>query len=36
MKVGFIGLGNMGKQLAERLLINNELILHDLDIENLD
>ena len=36
MKVGFIGLGNMGKPLAERLLRNNELFVHDLDQENVD
>ena len=36
MKVGFIGLGNMGKPLAERLLRNNELFVHDLDQENLE
>ena len=36
MKVGFIGLGNMGKPLAERLLKNNELFVHDLDQENLE
>lgn len=36
MKVGFIGLGNMGKPLAERLLRNNELYVHDLDQENVD
>ena len=36
MKVGFIGLGNMGKPLAERLLKNNELFVHDLDQENVD
>ena len=36
MKVGFIGLGNMGKPLAERLLRNNELFVYDLDQENVD
>ena len=36
MKVGFIGLGNMGKPLAERFLKNNELFVHDLDQENLE
>ena len=36
MKVGFIGLGNMGKPLAERLLRNNELFVHDLDQESVD
>ena len=36
MKVGFIGLGNMGKPLAERLLRNNELFVHDHDQENVD
>ena len=36
MKVGFIGLGNMGKPLAERLLRNNELFVHDLEQENVD
>jgi len=36
MKVGFIGLGNMGKPLADRLLINNELFVYDLDQKKLE
>ena len=36
MKIGFIGLGNMGKPLAERLLLNNQLFVHDLNQKNLD
>ena len=36
MKIGFIGLGNMGKPLAERLLLNNQLFVHDLNQENLE
>lgn len=36
MKIGFIGLGNMGKPLAERLLLNNQLFVHDLNQKNLE
>ena len=36
MKIGFIGLGNMGKPLAERLLVNNQLFVHDLNQKNLE
>ena len=36
MKVGFIGLGNMGKPLADRLLVNNELFVYDLDQKKLE
>ena len=36
MKVGFIGLGNMGKPLGDRLLINNELFVYDLDQKKLE
>ncbi len=36
MKVGFIGLGNMGKPLADRLFINNELFVYDLDQKKLE
>ena len=34
-KIGFIGLGNMGKPLAERLLKNYQLYVYDLDTKNL-
>ena len=36
MKIGFIGLGNMGKPLAERLLLNNQLFVHDFNQKNLE
>ena len=35
MKIGFIGLGNMGKPLAERLLKKNQLFVYDVNQENL-
>jgi 3-hydroxyisobutyrate dehydrogenase len=34
-KIGFIGLGNMGKPLAERLLKKYQLYVYDLDTKNL-
>lgn len=34
-KIGFIGLGNMGKPLAERLLKKYQLYVYDLDEKNL-
>ena len=34
-KLGFIGLGNMGKPLAERLLKKYQLYVYDLDTKNL-
>ena len=34
-KIGFIGLGNMGKPLAERLLKKYQLYVYDLDANNL-
>lgn len=34
-KIGFIGLGNMGKPLAERLLKKYQLYVYDLDAKNL-
>jgi 3-hydroxyisobutyrate dehydrogenase len=34
-KIGFIGLGNMGKPLAERLLKKYRLYVYDLDTKNL-
>jgi 3-hydroxyisobutyrate dehydrogenase len=35
VKIGFIGLGNMGKPLAERLLKKYQLYVYDLDTKNL-
>ncbi len=35
-KIGFIGLGNMGKPLAERLLKKHQLYVYDLDAKNLE
>ena len=34
-KIGFIGLGNMGAPLAERLLKKYQLIIYDLDENNI-
>ena len=34
-KIGFIGLGNMGAPLAERLLKKYQLVIHDLDENNI-
>ena len=34
-KIGFIGLGNMGAPLAERLLKKYQLVVHDLDENNI-
>jgi 3-hydroxyisobutyrate dehydrogenase-like beta-hydroxyacid dehydrogenase len=34
-KIGFIGLGNMGKPLAERLLKKFQLYVYDLDTKEL-
>ena len=34
-KIGFIGLGNMGAPLAERLLKKYQLFVHDLDENNI-
>ena len=34
-KIGFIGLGNMGKPLAERLLKKYQLYVYDLYEKNL-
>ena len=34
-KIGYIGLGNMGKPLAERLLKKYQLYVYDLDAKNL-
>ena len=34
-KIGFIGLGNMGKPLAERFLKKHQLYVYDLDTKNL-
>jgi 3-hydroxyisobutyrate dehydrogenase len=34
-KIGFIGLGNMGKPLAERLLKKYQLYVYDIDTKNL-
>ena len=34
-KIGFIGLGNMGTPLAERLLKKYQLIIYDLDENNI-
>ena len=34
-KIGFVGLGNMGKPLAERLLKKYQLYVYDLDTKNL-
>ena len=35
-KIGFIGLGNMGRPLAERLLKKYQLYVYDLEEENLN
>ena len=35
-KIGFIGLGNMGRPLAERLLKKYQLYIYDLEEENLN
>ena len=35
-KIGFIGLGNMGRPLAERLLKKYKLYVYDLEEENLN
>ena len=34
-KIGFIGLGNMGAPLAERLLKKYQLVIYDLDKNNI-
>ena len=34
-KIGFIGLGNMGAPLAERLLKKYQLVVYDLDENNI-
>ena len=34
-KIGFIGLGNMGAPLAERLLKKHQLVVYDLDENNI-